>query len=123
MQLNCPSTCFVALAKTIKCNKYTQNNYEHVFPQIVPCAWCTFTFKIHNIWGSEWGGIFKEPLQRRCVALDILQPLELRSGPGSTSPSDTQQLKPADQSWWSEILVVSKYFLNVVTVVEIVCLE
>ena len=36
---------------------------------------------------------------------------------------DTQQLNLADQFWWSKILVVSKYFLNVLTVVDIVCLE
>ena len=36
---------------------------------------------------------------------------------------DTQQLKQADQSWWSMILVVNRYFLNVLTVVQIVCLE
>ena len=36
---------------------------------------------------------------------------------------DTQQLKQADQSWWSMILVVNRYFLNLLTVVEIVCLE
>ena len=36
---------------------------------------------------------------------------------------DTRQLNLADQFWWSKILVVSKYFLNVLTAVEIVCLE
>ena len=45
--------------------------------------------------------------------------LDLVAHPGL----DTQQLNPADQFWWSKIFVVSKYFLNVLTVVEIVCLE
>ena len=45
--------------------------------------------------------------------------LDLVAHPGL----DTQQLKPADQSWWSKILVVSRYFLNVLTDVEIVCLK
>ena len=45
--------------------------------------------------------------------------LDLVAAPGL----DTQQLKPADQSWWSMILAINTYFLNVQTVVEIVCLE
>ena len=36
---------------------------------------------------------------------------------------DTQQMNLADQAWWSNTLVVSRYFLNVLTVVEMVCLE
>ena len=82
-----------------------------------------FYIFVHNPWGGGRTPLSNQPLQRRSVALDILAPLEKVLDLVAQLGLDTQQLKQADQSWWSMILVVNRYFLNLLTVVEIVCLE
>ena len=80
-------------------------------------AWHTITFTRGR------NPHLREPLYRRGIALDLLpllkSVLNLAADPGL----DTQQLNPAEHSWWSNTLVVRRNFRNVLTVEEMVCLE